>query len=119
MDYLNSISLRGRVGRGADQSYCILVTKDHFRYQMRRGLSQNEQRKERKGAIRRLTAMTETTDGFRISEIDLEIRGPGEMGGTRQSGLPDFQHANIVTDVEVIRDAREDAFGILATDPLP
>ena len=110
--------LRGRVGRGADQSYCILVTKDHFRYQMRRGLSQNEQRQERKGAIRRLTAMTETTDGFRISEIDLEIRGPGEMGGTRQSGLPDFRHANVVSDVEIIRDARDDAFGLLEGDPL-
>ena len=109
--------LRGRVGRGADQSYCILLTKDHFRYQMRRGLSQNDQRKERNASIRRLQAMTGTTDGFRISEIDLELRGPGDMTGTRQSGIPDFQHANIVTDVEIIQDARMDAFALIERDP--
>ncbi len=109
--------LRGRVGRGADQSYCILLTKDHFRYQMRRGLSQNEQRKERNASIRRLQAMVATTDGFRISEIDLELRGPGEIGGTRQSGLPDFRHANIISDTDIILDARSDAFSIVADDP--
>ena len=110
--------LRGRVGRGAEQSYCILMTKDHFRYQMRRGLSQNDQRKERNASIRRLQAMVETTDGFRISEIDLELRGPGEIGGTRQSGLPDFRHANIITDTEIIVDARTDAIEIVDRDPM-
>lgn len=109
--------LRGRVGRGADQSYCVLVTKDHFRYQMRRGLSQNEQRKERNASIRRLQAMTETTDGFKISEIDLELRGPGDMVGTRQSGMPEFNHVNLVTDGPIIAEAREAAFALAEEDP--
>lgn len=109
--------LRGRVGRGNDQSYCILVTQDHFRYQMRRGMSQTEQRSERKASIRRLQAMTETTDGFRISEIDLELRGPGDMVGTRQSGMPEFDHVNLITDGPIIAVAREAAFGLVADDP--
>lgn len=109
--------LRGRVGRGADQSYCILVTKDHFRYQMRRGMTQNDQRKERNASIRRLQAMVETTDGFRISEIDLELRGPGDMVGTRQSGMPEFDHVNLVTDGPIIAEARRSAFALAAADP--
>ena len=108
--------LRGRVGRGADQSYCILMTKDHFRYQMRRGMTQNEQRKERNVAIRRLQAMVETTDGFRISEIDMELRGPGDIVGTRQSGLPDFRHVNLLTDAELIAEARVAAFTLVDAD---
>ncbi|MCC7436992.1 MAG: ATP-dependent DNA helicase RecG [Armatimonadetes bacterium] len=109
--------LRGRVGRGADQSYCILLTKDHYRYQMRRGLSPNEARQERRAAIRRLAAMAETNDGFRISEIDLELRGPGDVVGTRQSGLPEFRHANLVTDGPIVGAARDAAFGIIRRDP--
>jgi len=109
--------LRGRVGRGNDQSYCILLTKDHFRYHLRPGLSQNEARKERKAVIRRLQAMVETTDGFRISEIDLELRGPGDLVGTRQSGLPEFKHANIITDGPIVVEAREAAFDLIERDP--
>jgi ATP-dependent DNA helicase RecG len=109
--------LRGRVGRGNDQSYCILATKDHFRFHLRPGLSQNEARQERKAVIRRLQAMTETTDGFRISEIDLELRGPGDLVGTRQSGLPEFRHANIVTDGPIVMQAREAAFDLVDADP--
>lgn len=109
--------LRGRVGRGNDQSYCVLLTKDNYRYQLRRGMSQNEARTERKGAIRRLEAMTQTTDGFRISEIDLELRGPGDLVGTRQSGLPEFRHASLVTDSAIVATAREAAFALIDRDP--
>jgi ATP-dependent DNA helicase RecG len=109
--------LRGRVGRGNEQSYCVLLTKDHYRYHMRRGQSQNEARQERNATIRRLTAMEQTNDGFRISEIDLELRGPGDVVGTRQSGLPDFQHANLVTDGPVVAQARLAAFGVIEEDP--
>ncbi len=109
--------LRGRVGRGNDQSYCILLTKDHFRYHLRPGMSQNDARQERKAVIRRLRAMEETNDGFRISEIDLELRGPGDVVGTRQSGLPEFSHANIVTDGPIVALAREAAFGVVEEDP--
>jgi ATP-dependent DNA helicase RecG len=109
--------LRGRVGRGADQSYCILLTKDHFRYHLRPGMTQNDSRKERKATIRRLQAMVETTDGFKISEIDLELRGPGDFFGTRQSGVPDFRHANLVTDGPVVAEARNAAFGVIEEDP--
>ncbi len=109
--------LRGRVGRGNDQSYCILLTKDHFRYHMRPGMSQNDARKERNASIRRLQAMVETNDGFRISEIDLELRGPGDLVGTRQSGLPEFRHANIVTDGPIVVAAREAAFAVVGEDP--
>ncbi|KXK55411.1 MAG: ATP-dependent DNA helicase RecG [Chlorobi bacterium OLB7] len=109
--------LRGRVGRGADQSFCILLTKDHYRYQMRRGISANEARQERRAAIRRLAAMAETNDGFRISEIDLELRGPGDVVGTRQSGLPEFHHANLITDGPIVGAARDAAFGVIRRDP--
>lgn len=109
--------LRGRVGRGNDQSYCILLTKDHFRYQLKRGMSQNEARQERKGAIRRLEAMVETNDGFKISEIDLELRGPGDLVGTRQSGLPEFRYANLITDGPVVVQARTAAFDLIESDP--
>lgn len=109
--------LRGRVGRGAEQSYCILLTKDHYRFQLRRGQSQNDARHERMAMIRRLNAMVETNDGFKISEIDLELRGPGDVIGTRQSGLPDFQHANLVTDGPIIAKARDAAFGVIEADP--
>jgi ATP-dependent DNA helicase RecG len=109
--------LRGRVGRGSDQSYCILLTKDHFRYHLRPGLSQNEARQERKATIRRLQAMVDTNDGFKISEIDLELRGPGDFFGTRQSGIPDFRHANLVTDGPIVAEARDAAFAVIAEDP--
>jgi ATP-dependent DNA helicase RecG len=109
--------LRGRVGRGNAQSYCILIAKDHFRYQLMPGMTQNEARQERKAVIRRLQAMVETNDGFKISEIDLELRGPGDLVGTRQSGIPEFRHANLVTDGPIIAQAREAAFAVVEADP--
>lgn len=85
--------LRGRVGRGAAESYCIL-------------LAQFSKTKE---AQERLKIMEQTTDGFKIAEKDLEIRGPGEVMGTRQSGLPEFRIANIVRDQKILEMARLEA----------
>jgi ATP-dependent DNA helicase RecG len=85
--------LRGRVGRGAHKSFCILITGNHVS----------------KDASERLTALTETEDGFKLSEIDLKIRGPGELLGLRQSGLPEFKIANIQEDEDIVQYAREDA----------
>ncbi|MCX8073941.1 MAG: ATP-dependent DNA helicase RecG [Candidatus Binatia bacterium] len=92
--------LRGRVGRGADESYCILLAS------YRRG----------DDTERRLQAM-KITDGFQIAEIDLELRGPGELLGTRQAGVPDFRVANVVRDRVVLEQARAAAEQWLAKDP--
>jgi ATP-dependent DNA helicase RecG len=93
--------LRGRVGRGAHKSYCILLS----------GRAVSDEGRER------LLVMTQTQDGFKIAEEDLRLRGPGEFLGTRQSGLPGFRLANLVRDVEVLVDAREAAFEVLNQDP--
>jgi len=93
--------LRGRVGRGSEQSYCLLVAP------FRRGDQ----------AHRRLSAMVETNDGFRIADIDLEIRGPGDLLGTRQSGLPDFRVANLIRDRSLLDEARQAANEWLERDP--
>ncbi len=85
--------LRGRVGRGADQSRCILITNVHGNPE----------------AQRRMEIMCETNDGFRIAEVDLELRGPGEMIGTRQSGMPVFKFANLVRDRRALERARVEA----------
>ncbi len=85
--------LRGRVGRGAEQSFCVLLTSD----------------KKTTVANERLGIMAETNDGFRIAEKDLEIRGPGEVMGTRQSGLPTFRVGNLVRDVAILEEARREA----------
>ncbi|MGB9608007.1 MAG: helicase-related protein, partial [bacterium] len=92
--------LRGRVGRGEAQSYCILIATPRS-----------------EEAKRRLQVMTETNDGFRIAEEDLAIRGPGEFFGTRQHGLPDLKLANILKDVKILEEAREDALQLVAEDP--
>lgn len=106
--------LRGRVGRGADQAFCLLATKDHFRFQLsRRELEAGEQ----KSSIIRLKTMQETTDGFKIAEVDLELRGPGDVLGTKQSGLPDFVFTDLVTDGEIITLARKEAFALVEHDP--
>jgi ATP-dependent DNA helicase RecG len=85
--------LRGRVGRGAEKSYCILLTSD----------------KKTAVAEERLGVMAQTTDGFKIAEKDLELRGPGELLGTKQSGLPEFRIGNIVRDQPLLEKAREEA----------
>ncbi|HZB45708.1 MAG TPA: ATP-dependent DNA helicase RecG, partial [Pyrinomonadaceae bacterium] len=85
--------LRGRVGRGAEQSFCVLLASD----------------KQTHVAQARLGIMEETSDGFRIAEKDLEIRGPGEVMGTRQSGVPTFRVGNLVRDLRILEEARREA----------
>lgn len=94
--------LRGRVGRGAEQSYCILMTKDK--------LSET--------SYRRMRIMVDSTDGFVIAEEDMKLRGPGDLEGTAQSGMPfDLKIANIVKDKELLEIAREAAKDVLDNDP--
>jgi len=93
--------LRGRVGRGSMQSYCILIAVPP--------LSDEAQK--------RLNTMAETNDGFKISEVDLEIRGPGEFFGTKQHGLPELKVADILKDKEILNLARQEAFALVDKDP--
>jgi ATP-dependent DNA helicase RecG len=92
--------LRGRVGRGEYQSYCILL-----------GSPSTEEGRQR------LKVMTQVTDGFRLAEIDLKMRGPGEFFGTRQSGFPEFKVANLADDIALVPQARREALHILNRDP--
>jgi ATP-dependent DNA helicase RecG len=94
--------LRGRVGRGADQSYCLLMTGEKVSQEARK----------------RLQTMVETNDGFKIAEVDLQLRGPGDLQGTQQSGLLDLKIADIVRDEKILKYARSLASEILQTDPL-
>jgi ATP-dependent DNA helicase RecG len=109
--------LRGRVGRGADQSYCILIANYGWFDEHRKGLEPGEVKKEKLNAQTRLETMVQTTDGFEIAEVDLRLRGPGEFFGIRQSGLPEFRIANLIEDGELIALAREEAFGLVDRDP--
>ena len=90
--------LRGRIGRGAAKSYCILMTGGK--------VSEEGQR--------RLDAMVKTNDGFRIAELDLELRGPGEFFGTRQAGMPSFRVANLIRDAQLLEAAKREAAAVLA-----
>ncbi len=92
--------IRGRVGRGSELSHCVLIAD-----------AGTEDSRER------LTAMTRTNDGFEIAETDLRLRGPGEFFGTRQHGLPQFKIADITLEIDLLRQAKEDALAILADDP--
>ena len=93
--------LRGRVGRGSDAAYCLLIAD----------WAQSAEAKER------LRVMTETRDGLRIAEADLAIRGPGALLGTRQAGVPDFRVANLLRDAAILKDARAAAEEVLRADP--
>ncbi|HXH19477.1 MAG TPA: ATP-dependent DNA helicase RecG [Chitinophagales bacterium] len=93
--------LRGRVGRGADQSYCILMS-DY---------------KQSQEAKTRLETMVKTNDGFQIAEVDLHMRGPGDIEGTRQSGIMNFKVADIVGDSVILKEARHTAQELLNDDP--
>ena len=94
--------LRGRVGRGADQSFCILVTNHKLSDDTRK----------------RIDIMCETNDGFRIAEVDLKLRGPGDLEGTQQSGMAfDLKIANIATDGQLVQMARDEAQRIIDDDP--
>ncbi|HOQ49751.1 MAG TPA: helicase-related protein, partial [Candidatus Kapabacteria bacterium] len=104
--------LRGRVGRGGEQSYCILLTKDKFKNKLK-----NADDSERLAALVRLRTMEQTTNGFEIAEVDLKLRGPGDILGKRQSGLPEFKYADLVEDREILEAARTFAANIIADDP--
>src|SRR5208337_4204361 len=90
--------LRGRIGRGAAKSYCVLMTGG----------------KVTEEGQRRLDAMVRTNDGFQIAELDLELRGPGEFFGTRQAGMPDFRVANIIRDAQLLEAAKREAAAVIA-----
>ena len=92
--------LRGRVGRGEYQSYCILINE-----------SNNPIARER------MRILQSSTDGFKISEQDLGLRGPGEFFGTRQHGLPELRVANLITDMDILKIAQKEAFSIIEEDP--
>jgi len=92
--------LRGRVGRGSSDAVCILVASP-----------------KTPGAKQRLKVLVDTNDGFKVAEEDLRIRGPGEIFGTRQHGLPELKVADLIEDFELLRLARRDAFAIVADDP--
>jgi ATP-dependent DNA helicase RecG len=93
--------LRGRVGRGSEKSYCILLSGSQVG----------------KDAKDRLKVMCSTNDGFKIAEKDLELRGPGDIQGTRQSGALDFKLANIVDDRALLENARNEVEQLLSVDP--
>ncbi len=97
--------LRGRVGRGAEQSYCLLVSRP------RDELTENAQR--------RLQALVDTSDGFRLAEVDLELRGEGELLGTRQSGLPELRFARLTRDRRLVERARAWAERLAPDDESP
>jgi ATP-dependent DNA helicase RecG len=90
--------LRGRIGRGAAKSYCILMTGG----------------KVTEEGERRLDAMVRTNDGFQIAELDLELRGPGEFFGTRQAGMPSFRVANLIRDRQLLELAKREAAAVMA-----
>jgi ATP-dependent DNA helicase RecG len=92
--------LRGRVGRGAEQSYCMLVTG-----------KMNDTAKER------IRTLVDSQDGFAIAEMDLKLRGPGEFFGTKQSGLPSLKMANILRDPDILTEARHEARSFVEHPP--
>src|SRR5437762_5189685 len=94
--------LRGRVGRGAEQSYCVLVTE-----------------RLNDAARERIRTLVESNDGFYIADMDMKLRGPGEFFGTRQSGLPTLRVANIIRDGEILEVARAEAMSFVEHPPVP
>jgi ATP-dependent DNA helicase RecG len=93
--------LRGRIGRGNKQSYCILMPGAQLS----------------KSGVFRLKKLVETSDGFEIAEADLKLRGPGDFLGTKQSGLPEFRFADIVEDRFILEQAKNDAWDVIMSDP--
>jgi ATP-dependent DNA helicase RecG len=93
--------LRGRIGRGADKSYCILMTGNKL---------SNE-------AKTRIQSMVRTQDGFELAEVDLKLRGPGDLMGTQQSGILQMRIANLSRDGKVIQQVRNVAINLLEDDP--
>ena len=93
--------LRGRVGRGAEQSYCLLMSKEKL----------NPVSKQR------LNTMVNSNNGFEIAEIDLQLRGPGDISGTQQSGVMELKMANLATDQTILQEARKTVIELFEKDP--
>ena len=94
--------LRGRVGRGAEQSYCILMTSNKLSTESRT----------------RIKTMCKTNDGFKISEVDMQLRGTGDILGTQQSGIVDFKILDLIKDGNIIKVAKSNIEMLLQNDPL-
>jgi ATP-dependent DNA helicase RecG len=93
--------LRGRIGRGGHKSYCVLISS-----------AENEEAREK------LQTLEKTSDGFEIAEVDLRLRGSGDILGTAQSGLPPLKIGDLLADADLMRLARQSAIDIFAADPL-
>ncbi len=113
--------LRGRVGRSNKQAYCILITKDEIAAkqnanELELDYLSSVQLEKYKSSVR-LQSMVKYLDGFKIAEIDLKLRGPGDIFGTKQSGFPDLKYTNIIEDTELILEAKQSAFKLIENDP--
>ncbi len=113
--------LRGRVGRGTKQAYCILVTKDEYavinnKYKLDLDYLSQIQLDRYRAAVR-MQAMINSNDGFKIAEVDLKLRGPGNIFSTQQSGFPELRHADISQDSDLILNAKQKAFDLVREDP--
>jgi len=113
--------LRGRIGRSASESYCILVTSDNlskrqydasFNFDF---LSDSQIRKNK--TTIRLNSLVKHISGFKLAEIDLKLRGPGDIYGTQQSGIPKFKYADLISDQKILLKAKQEAFKIIEKDP--
>ncbi len=113
--------LRGRVGRSSKQAYCILVTKDEFasftnNKRLELDYLSTTQLDKYKTSVR-LQTMVKYNDGFKIAEMDLKLRGPGNIFGKEQSGFPELKHADLIKDTEIIIKAKKAAFDLIQNDP--
>lgn len=113
--------LRGRIGRGSKQAYCILVTKDELvkanqKFSMNMEYLSPAQLENYKSIVR-LQTMVKYLDGFKVAEVDLKLRGPGDVFGTKQSGFPELKHIDIIHDTDIIMNAKSAAFKRIQDDP--
>lgn len=113
--------LRGRVGRSYKQAYCILVTSDklaalNHKLKFETDYLSSAQLEQYRTVVR-LQTMAKYSDGFKIAEIDLKLRGPGDIFGIKQSGFPELKHVDIIHDTELIMQAKREAFALIENDP--
>ena len=113
--------LRGRIGRGNNQSHCIIVTSENLSKRQHDAsfnfdfLSDSQIQKNK--TIIRLNSMVKHSSGFKLAEIDLKLRGPGDIYGTQQSGIPKFKYADLISDQKILLKAKQEAFKIIEIDP--
>ena len=115
--------LRGRIGRGNKQAYCILVTKKDFVSEGKLPLNEldvnymSQSQIEKYKTSIRLQSMVKYKDGFKIADTDLKLRGPGDIFSTKQSGFPDLKYADLVNDINLLMEAKSSAFNLIENDP--